>query len=360
MRFVMFVHSLVSDWDNDDADFQRGVVSELQARGHEVSVFEPSNGWSRTNLLRAHPTAFEAWYRAFPTLSSTTYETATIDLDAILQDADVVLVHDWNDHGLIRRLGAHRAAGAGFRLLFHDTCHRPASEIETGSGADLRGYDGVLACTDLIRDLYVRRGFPERAWTWHKAADVRVFKPMSGLPRTEDAVWTSDGSDDQITEIRDYVAEPTRIMKLRVAAYGGPLAESAVTTLTAAGVRQVGWVPSFELAEHLVRTACVIDTPSRTRVTALPGLPSTRLLEAMACGTPVISAPWADTDGLVSAGEDHLVARSGEQMRAHLRAVLHDAALARELGARGRAKILAQHTCAHRVSALLSIHAKLV
>ena len=35
MRIVLFVHSLVSDWNHGNAHFLRGVVRELLARGHE-------------------------------------------------------------------------------------------------------------------------------------------------------------------------------------------------------------------------------------------------------------------------------------------------------------------------------------
>lgn len=51
MRFVYFTHSLVSDWNHGNAHFLRGVIRELTARGHQVQVFEPRNGWSLQNLI---------------------------------------------------------------------------------------------------------------------------------------------------------------------------------------------------------------------------------------------------------------------------------------------------------------------
>ena len=54
-------------------------------------------------------------------------------------------------------------------------------------------------------------------------------------------------------------------------------------------------------------------------------------------------------------GQDFLVARDGEEMAAHLRAVLSDAETARRLAASGLETIRARHTCAHRVSELLAI-----
>jgi spore maturation protein CgeB len=79
------------------------------------------------------------------------------------------------------------------------------------------------------------------------------------------------------------------------------------------------------------------------------------VFEALACGIPLISAPWEDTEALFSPGDDFLVARNGREMERHLRALLHDPALARALAANGLQAIQARHTCAHRVDELMEI-----
>ena len=66
MRFVLFTHSLVSDWNHGNAHFLRGIVRELTARGHEVRVLEPRNGWSRENLLADQGSAALERFRDFP------------------------------------------------------------------------------------------------------------------------------------------------------------------------------------------------------------------------------------------------------------------------------------------------------
>ena len=54
MKIVMFYHSLYSDWNHGNAHFLRGIVKELQKRGHDVDVYEPEGGWSLKNLLKDH------------------------------------------------------------------------------------------------------------------------------------------------------------------------------------------------------------------------------------------------------------------------------------------------------------------
>jgi spore maturation protein CgeB len=83
-------------------------------------------------------------------------------------------------------------------------------------------------------------------------------------------------------------------------------------------------------------------------------VPTIRVFEALACGIPLVSAPWDDVEGLFIPGIDFLVAANGSEMTSHLRDVLNDSALATTLAKHGRDTILARHTCAHRVDELLS------
>ena len=105
MRIVLFYHSLLSDWNHGNAHFLRGVVSELLARGHDVRVYEPRDGWSLQNLRAEHgEEPVRRFYQAYADLAgvSTFYDLATLDLDAALDGADAVIVHEWNQHDLVR------------------------------------------------------------------------------------------------------------------------------------------------------------------------------------------------------------------------------------------------------------------
>src|SRR5688500_12904833 len=129
MRIVMFYHSLLSDWNHGNAHFLRGIVSELLRRGHAVDVYEPQDAWSVQNLMAEHGTSpIDEFRRAYPGLDSTRYDAASLDLDVALDGADVVLVHEWSDHDLVRRIGQHRAARGDYLLLFHDTHHRAITD----------------------------------------------------------------------------------------------------------------------------------------------------------------------------------------------------------------------------------------
>jgi len=95
--------------------------------------------------------------------------------------------------------------------------------------------------------------------------------------------------------------------------------------------------------------------PRRPYVESLPGVPTIRPFEALACGIPLISARWDRTGGLFEPGVDFLVARDRREMVEHLRGLVGDVARRRCLAARGLATIRDRHTCAHRVDELLAI-----
>lgn len=356
MRFVLFYHSLISDWNHGNAHFLRGVVRELLGRGHEVRVLEPMNAWSVENLLKDHgEAAIAAFHTAYPDLTSERYSQG-LDLDSVLDGVDVVLVHAWTDPALVARIGRHHAQSKSYTLLFHDTHHRSVTAPDEMARYDLRHYDGVLASGNVIRDIYEDRGWAPRAWTWHEAADERTFFPHPGGPRDGDLVWIGNWGDDERTrELHSMLFEPVAELGLRARVFGVGFPDHARASLAAAGITYSGWLPNWLVPSTFGRYHVTVHVPRRPYVAALPGIPTIRMFEALACGIPLISAPWSDDDGLFSAGRDYLVARDGEQMKHLLQLVLQDRAFATNLAINGRATILARHTCRHRVDELFDI-----
>lgn len=358
MNFVLFYHSLVSDWNHGNAHFLRGVVTELIAQGHGVTVYEPAGGWSLRNLReQCGEKPLDEFRGAYPHLQSRFYELATLDLDAALDEADVVIVHEWNSPELVARIGQHRASTRGYHLFFHDTHHRLISAPHEMCEHDLSHYDGVLAFGEVLRNLYVERGWAENAWTWHEAADTRIFRPRStARDKPLDLVWVGNwGDGERAQEIMEFLVDPVRLLSLRARIYGVRYPEDALQRLDNAGLEYAGWVANFHVPEVFAAAHCTVHIPRRFYREQLPGIPTIRVFEALACGIPLVSAPWDDAEGLFTPGEDFLVARSGEAMRRHLRDLRGDPQLARNLVAQGLKTIQRRHTCAHRVQELLSI-----
>lgn len=221
---------------------------------------------------------------------------------------------------------------------------------------DLRNFDGVLAFGCAIRDIYLDRSWTQRAWTWHEAADTRVFYPRSA-PNQGDLVWIGNwGDEERSAELHEFLLEPVRALQLTARMYGVRYPEQALEALRFAGIEYGGWIANYRAPEAFAAFRVTIHVPRRPYTQALPGIPTIRPFEALACGIPLISAPWDDTEGLFRAGIDYLLARDGREMKRLLAAVLEDSGMRAELRLNGLERILSRHTCAHRVDELLTIY----
>ncbi|BBC72809.1 glycosyl transferase [Altererythrobacter sp. B11] len=356
MRIVYFTHSLRSCWNHGNAHFLRGVLDELVERGHEVRAYEPEGAWSLANLLEDSGEAgLAAWREKYPRLSSTTYAPGA-DPAPLVAGADVVIMHEWNDPALVAQVGELRKRGAPFQLLFHDTHHRAVSAPEEMRAFDLSGYDGVLAFGEALSEVYREWGWSGRVWTWHEAADTRRFHPPEQEGERRGLVWIGNwGDGERSEELEEFLFRPARAADLPLDLYGVRYPAEAKETLRRYGVAYRGWAPNAEAPEVFARHLATVHVPRRFYATTLPGIPTIRVFEALACGIPLVSAPWSDAEHLFRPGQDYLVARDGAEMERHLRALAADAGLRAALTASGLETIRARHSCAHRVDQLLSI-----
>src|SRR4029078_6045501 len=87
-----------------------------------------------------------------------------------------------------------------------------------------------------------------------------------------------------------------------------------------------------------------VHIPRRPYLEALPGVPTIRPFEALACGIPLVAARWDQTGGLFTPVKDFLVARDGAEMTSLLRQLLSDSAAREALAAHGMATVASRHT----------------
>jgi spore maturation protein CgeB len=355
VRIIIFCHSLLSDWNHGNAHFLRGLCSELIERGHIVDVFEPEDAWSYQNLVADEGEGFLAEFSAvYPNLRSNRYRA--LELDKVLKDAQLVIVHEWNCPKLISELGAYRAKTSCFRLLFHDTHHRAVTQPETISNLDLSGYDGVLAYGASLREIYLKNGWTRRAWVWHEGADTRVFTPSAGEAKEYDLAWIGNwGDDERTSELHEFLIKPVRDLGLKAIVYGVRYPPAALKTLKEAKISYGGWLANFHVPRVFGRAKVSVHIPRRPYLSALPGIPTIRPFEALACGIPLISAPWRDTEALFRTGKDFLFAENGAEMTFRLNALLTRPDIADTLARNGLQTIRRYHTCANRVDELLQI-----
>lgn len=357
MKILMFYHSLYSDWNHGNAHFLRGIVKELQKRGHEVEVYEPENGWSLQNLLRDHGAEkLDEFRKYYPSLSPQFYNPdKKLNYEALLKDVDLVMVHEWNKPELVAELGKMKER-YGYKLLFHDTHHRAATAPEQMEKYNLKDYDGALVFGDVIKKIYEDKKWIDRVWTWHEAADTDLFVPNRNETKEGDLVWIGNWGDDERTEeLHEFLINPVKEWGIKAKVYGVRYPEKAVKALKEAGIEYGGYLPNYKVPEVFAKYRFTVHVPRRPYVEKLPGIPTIRPFEAMACGIPLICSPWEDSEGLFTPGKDYLVVPDGKAMGYRMAEVIKSAQLAQSLSQNGRAVIEENHTCYHRVNQLEEI-----
>ncbi|HEY0796252.1 MAG TPA: glycosyltransferase [Acidisarcina sp.] len=362
LRIAYFAHSLRSDWNNGNAHFLRGLMRALTQLGHEVIVYEPETEWSVTNLRQEAlgERSLQQFANFYPDLSVITYNRACSSPEQcfshLLRGTDIVILHEWNPPHLAQTLLGLREQ-LGYKLLFHDTHHRASSSPEQMRSFGLHSFDGVVAFGAVLAKIY-REGLQiKRVWTLHEAADTSIFKPFVDIPRENGIVWIGNwGEGERATEIGQFLLQPVKALRdlALTTIYGVRYPIEALDGLREAEARYGGYLPNLDAPRLYASAAMTVHIPRQQYTQAMKGIPTIRVFEALACGVPVVSAPWQDIEGLFRPGDFQFAANSTE-MTAAMRCLLLDRTAAEDQAARGLESILSRHTCAHRAAELTAI-----
>ena len=366
LRICIFAHSWISDWNHGNAHFLRGLALALARLGHEVRCYEARNSWSLRNLIEegteAGVNAFQEFRRAFPVLDHRFFvsgETLPRFLQSELSDADLVLVHEWNDLDVVKEI-ARLKPSSGFRLLFHDTHHRAYTQPQEIARFPLDKFDGVLAFGEAIRRIYQQAFGVRRVWTFHEAADTAHFCPLNEAVDT-DVLWIGNWGDEERTqELEEFLIGPAHAMRQqRFAVHGVRYPPQAQQKLANAGIEYRGYLPNLQTPSTYARSLISLHVPRRFYSNGLSGVPTIRVFEALACGVPLVCAPWSDQESLFRAGEDYVCVPNGVAMRDELENLLKDPRARSQLAENGLQTIRERHTCAHRAEQLIEIYEEL-
>ena len=361
LSVAYFAHSLRSDWNNGNAHFLRGLMRSMTSLGHNVQIFEPCTAWSIEHLRQEEKgdAALRQFSAAYPELHITPYTSSQMShgqyWHEALRDRDIVILHEWNPPELAHILLELRNQ-LGFRLLFHDTHHRALSSPEQIRHFGLEKFDGILAFGAALRQIYRDQLSSENVWTLHEAADTTVFRPHPHQEKTDDVLWIGNwGDDERAGEIRSFLLNPAaQLPDRRFVVYGVRYPAQALAELKSAAVEYKGYLSNLDAPSAYDAARLTVHIPRRQYATALPGIPTIRVFEALACGIPLICSPWQDTEGLFREGDFLAVSDSG-QMTDAMRYLLEHQAAARDQALRGLETVLARHTCAHRAQELTCI-----
>jgi spore maturation protein CgeB len=362
LKFRIFAHSWISDWNHGNAHFLRGLANALLLLGHEVRCYEEERSWSAIHLREEGNTvadaAIQKFWQSFPALNVRFYrndQSFPAFAREELRDADVVMVHEWNSPEIARTLLALKSRYK-FAALFHDTHHRAYTSPEQIRALPLPQFDGVLAFGEAIRRIYRELFRVKRVWTFQEAADTAHFRPLAANQDT-DMVWVGNWGDEERTrELQEFLIQPAAELQTgKFVVHGVRYPPAALRKLEKAGIAYRGYLPNLEAPHSYARSRLSLHVPRKFYANGLSGIPTIRMFEAMACGSALICSPWNDSEGLFRSGMDYISVPDGPSMAAEIRHLLRDDAARRQLGANALETVTRYHTCAHRADQLLQI-----
>ncbi len=362
LSFRFLAHTWISDWNHGNAHFLRGLTSELVKLGHEVRCYEERDGWSMRNLMAesddAAAQALIGFRKAFANLDVRFYSLGS-DLHEYLQmelvGADIVIIHEWNSPELIAAVLKLKDK-FGFRVLFHDTHHRAYTSPKEILRFPLNEFDGVLAFGEAVRRIYADAFGVKRVWTFHEAADTEHFFPVESAKDT-DVVWIGNWGDEERTrELEEFLMKPAAALPdVAFAVHGVRYPEDALQQLSESHIEFRGYLPNLRAPRMYARSRISLHVPRRFYANGLSGVPTIRVFEALAAGSPLVCAPWDDAEGLFRPGEDYVCVPDSNTMVAELGHLLRDEHARRQIAANGLETVRSRHTCAHRAQQLLEI-----
>ena len=362
LSFRFFAHSWISDWNHGNAHFLRGLTSELVKLGHEVRCYEERDGWSVQNLAAEGTNALadaEAMFRqAFPELDVRFYSTGKGLREFLARElagADIVVIHEWNSLEVVNAI-LELKHKFWFRVLFHDTHHRAYTNPKEILRLPLNEFDGVLAFGDAIRRIYIDAFGVKRTWTFHEAADTAHFFPIDSDKDT-DVVWIGNWGDEERTrELEEFLIAPAAALSdAKFAVHGVRYPTDALERLAQSNIEFRGYLPNLHAPKMYSRSKISLHVPRRFYANGLSGVPTIRVFEALASGSPLVCAPWNDAEGLFRPGQDYICVPDSAAMTSELARLLRDDRARQQIAASGLETIRARHTCAHRAQQLLEI-----
>ncbi|SEL56081.1 Spore maturation protein CgeB [Sphingomonas palmae] len=341
MKLVVLGLSLGSSWGNGHATTFRALLKAYAARGHEVVFLEREVPWyagAHRDLVNPDWCRLD-YYSDLDHLAEWREEIAA---------ADAVIVGSYVPDGVaVGRLVQEWAEGT---TAFYDidtpvTLAKLArGDFEYLSPAVIPDYDVYLSFTGgpTLRHLEDHYGSP-MARALYCSVDAEAYVPLD-VPKKWDLTYLGTYSDDRQPTLERLLLYVARAAPNRRFAVAGP--QYPDTIQWPDNVERIEHLPPAEHAAFYGASRATLNV-TRADMIAAGWSPSVRIFEAAACGTPIISDRWDGLTELLGDGREILLVDTCADMLAALgRRDLE------QIGQAGRARVLAEHTAAHRAEEL--------
>ena len=343
MKLVVLGLSLSSSWGNGHATTYRALLKAFAARGHAVTFLERDVPWYRGEHRDLAEPDFCSlrFYEDLGGLEAHRAEVA---------GADAVIVGSYVPEGV--EVGRWALAAARGPVAFYDI-DTPVTLAKLARGdfeyltPELIGrYAAYLSFTGGPTLERLEREFRSpAARPLYCSVDETRYCPLHGEARWDLSYLGTYSPDRQPTLERLLLEPARRAPHLRFAVAGPQYPDDIAWP---ANVERIAHVPPAEHAAFYAASRWSLNV-TRADMIGAGWSPSVRLFEAGACASPVISDMWDGLADLFAPDREIVLAEGGDAV---LAALAKREAERRVIADAFRARVLAEHTAAHRAEEL--------
>jgi spore maturation protein CgeB len=343
MKVAFYGSSLLSSWWNGAATYYRGLLRNLASRDYDITFYEP-DAYERQQHRDMEP---QPWAR------SVVYPATTVGLRSVLaaaRAADIVVkasgVGVFDDE-LISGIIDHAAPHA-LKIFWDVDAAATLDEMRVSEEHPVRRalpkLDMVLTYGGGPPVVEAYEGFgAARCAPVYNALDPETHHPVDSNARfSADLSFLGNRLPDRDARVDEFFVKPAEMLPNRSFLIGGNGWETKPMPWN---VRHLGHVFTHEHNAFNCTPLAVLNI-ARDSMANVGFSPATRVFEAAGAAACLITDAWEGIELFLKPGDEVLVARDGNDVAHHVRALT--AARARRIGEAALRRILAEHTYAHR------------
>jgi spore maturation protein CgeB len=347
LNISFFGSSLVSAYWNGAATYYRGLIRALADRGHRVTFYEP-DAYERQQH-RDMPDPDWARVVVYPAT-----EASALNALKQAEDSDLIIkcsgvgVFDGLLEAEVLELKRPETLVAFLDVDAPATLDRIQNDPEDAFRKLIPEYDFILTYGGgaPVVDAYIAAGAAECVPIYN-ALDPHTHFPTRPDKRLEgDLGFLGNRMPDRETRVEEFFLKPAAQMMDRKFLLGG---NGWKDKALPGNVNYLGHVYTHEHNAFNCTPRAVLNI-SRGSMARYGFSPATRVFEAAGAGACLITDKWEGIEMFLEPDREVLVAEDGEQVAEHLRRLTPERA--REIGRAAYARVLAEHTYAHRADQL--------
>jgi spore maturation protein CgeB len=343
MKIAFYGSSLLSSYWNGAATYYRGLLRDLAGRGYDITFYEP-DAFDRQQHRDIDP---PEWAR------SVVYPATPEAMRGVLEEAkaaDIVVKANGVgvfDTELLEGIVEHSRRDA-MRIFWDVDAAATLEEMRADESHAVRRmlphldmvltYGGGPPVVNAYEGFGARRCVPI-----YNALDPTTHHPVEPDERfASDLAFLGNRLPDREARVEEFFLKAAAALPERSFLIGGNGWE---TKAMPENVRHLGHVYTHQHNAFNCTPLAVLNV-ARDSMADIGFSPATRVFEAAGAAACLITDAWEGIELFLTPDEEVLVARDGQDVAEHVRALTPERA--RQIGRAALRRILAEHTYAHR------------